>query len=693
VHKNDRVDVSEIIKKHKAQLARLEKFKRELSKEKTVISSSDESDSSESSDDNKKKRLNKNKLKAKKKAKKSKSHKKHSESSRSSDEDESDSSSSDSSSDGEIVKFPAAHDVKELKKSSKIKRGYKEKLTDVIANSKMTDLPRFGGDPAEWGYFAYQVKYQVENGRYTNCQVMEKIKKALYGEPLTIVNNQCISYSTDYRDAMKVLQKRFGTKQVIVESFIKQIKNKKHCGNKLGSEFANLAAAVRKYVSVLKTNKWKAQLEDATLEHEITDKFKGIDFVYMDWCLEKKGRSADLKRLDKFMHRMWKYNGNIKLSIDEKVDEKKNFKKPVSKPVMTHSTDVRVTKEQFCNYCEVPGHYMGFCRIFKRLNVKERNDAVENKNLCRICFNKGHRADKCRNLNAKCNKSNCQEAHHLLLHPHEAQQQANNDGQNNRQHFQRANDNQNNDRVQRNNQQGNQVNQRQFNNNNNNNNYHNNNQAVQNQAVQNNNDNRMNVHAPQVGQVNLHTTCDVLMKIVKVRIYGVNKYRDIYALLDDGSSVTLIDKDITESLGISGDPEELQLVWTSGVKRSENALVCDLTVSSVKNVKKYVLGNVYAIDNLELGYQYRRMKNLQERFVHLRGLGLEDFGAKPQMLIGLDQVSFVTGHQISGKLNEPIAVQTKFGWTVCGPLAGIGGQRYVGIHSVADGNVKSTVVL
>ncbi|GBP48739.1 hypothetical protein EVAR_88200_1 [Eumeta japonica] len=58
----------------------------------------------------------------------------------------------------------------------------------------------------------------------------------------------------------------------------------------------------------------------------------------------------------------------------------------------------------------------------------------------------------------------------------------------------------------------------------------------------------------------------MFLKIIPVRVAGPKKEIDTYALLDDGSTVTLIDSDLAQQLGARGRNEHIEAI----AKRSRN---------------------------------------------------------------------------------------------------------------------------
>ena len=73
-----------------------------------------------------------------------------------------------------------------------------------------------------------------------------------------------------------------------------------------------------------------------------------------------------------------------------------------------------------------------------------------------------------------------------------------------------------------------------------------------------------------VGPNNTHRQQEItaFFRIVPVTLYNGNANTDTFAFLDEGSSLTLVQEDLANKLGINGAPERLCLKWTSDMVRN-----------------------------------------------------------------------------------------------------------------------------
>ncbi|XP_058840949.1 uncharacterized protein LOC131696424 [Topomyia yanbarensis] len=155
------------------------------------------------------------------------------------------------------------------------------------------------------------------------------------------------------------------------------------------------------------------------------------------------------------------------------------------------------------------------------------------------------------------------------------------------------------------------------------------------------------------------------------KLYGKKGKFETLAFLDDGSSLTLVEKHIANQLGIEGEAEPLCLQWTSNVKRMEKeSKLISLEISASNGNQRHMLNNVRTVESLELPRQSLQFDELAGRFPYIRDLPVQSFkeGA-PGILIGLDNARLiVTLKKREGHLNEPVAAKTRLGWTIFGSI-------------------------
>lgn len=153
-------------------------------------------------------------------------------------------------------------------------------------------------------------------------------------------------------------------------------------------------------------------------------------------------------------------------------------------------------------------------------------------------------------------------------------------------------------------------------------------------------------------------------------LYGKNKFIETFALMDDGSSVTLIEEDLAKELDIPNAVQDpLCLKWTSDEVRYEyNSKRFDTKISAKNGNHRLSIKNVRTVGQLHLPTQTLDSQQLKDTHDYLRDIPFVSYvSAKPKILIGLDNSSLMLSSKYkSGAIGEPIAIKTPLGWIVYG---------------------------
>ncbi|XP_070138802.1 uncharacterized protein, partial [Drosophila bipectinata] len=165
--------------------------------------------------------------------------------------------------------------------------------------------------------------------------------------------------------------------------------------------------------------------------------------------------------------------------------------------------------------------------------------------------------------------------------------------------------------------------------------------------------------------------CHLLFRILPVTLYGENTKVDTYALLDEGSSVTLIDDELIRSLNLKGESRQLNVQWFGGKSAKEHTKVVSLQISASGKPKRHVLKNVYGVANLNLPMQSLRQEDVQAVKANTRLPVMPYNNATPRIPIGLDHAHLGVPFRIkSYGSGGPFAADTALGWVVYGPVNG-----------------------
>ena len=178
--------------------------------------------------------------------------------------------------------------------------------------------------------------------------------------------------------------------------------------------------------------------------------------------------------------------------------------------VNVHNNNTQIWSQRTCALCNGGGHGVSTCATFRSLTNNERWRRVNNLSFCRMCLNK-HSNYPCRSF-SECEISGCRLPHHTLLH--------------------RTNliDDQQNNESSR--------------------------QTTSNSGY-------CSTHS-NIGRTSLS-----IFRIIPITLEKSGHTVSIYALLDEGSDLTLLDEEIAQQMQISETQHELKMMWTRQVARTE----------------------------------------------------------------------------------------------------------------------------
>lgn len=319
------------------------------------------------------------------------------------------------------------------------------------------------------------------------------------------------------------------------------------------------------------------------------------------------------KKISTFLHTHSESTENVPKSSKEKTDGESSTKKTTS-------------NIDNCPVCKGRCSSVSTCKRFLQLSRDSKWAAVRKFGLCRRCLR--HHEGRC---DAKpCGKNGCTFYHHQLLH----------------------NDN-----------------------------------RSQNPASS-NPENTAPPVTPKAGPSTTHG-CNthqsaanaLLFRYLPVILYGNGGAVRTYAFLDEGSAVTLLDEDLADQLKLEGPVNPLCLRWTGGTERNEkSSRVVDLKITGTQNhAKEFQLKGVRTVKELMLPCQTLNMEEIAQQYPHCRNLPIDSYSnVRPRILIGLKHapVSLVLKSK-EGSLDQPIAVKTRLGWTICGGCGASDASNFV----------------
>lgn len=293
---------------------------------------------------------------------------------------------------------------------------------------------------------------------------------------------------------------------------------------------------------------------------------------------------------------------------------------PKRRPVL-HAIEGKPVNVLKCLICQ-NSHKVYECKQFLELAVSERWTQAKKRRLCFTCLEVGHATRNCHRRRRPCGVDGCQKSHHQLLHEPSYQPITGN---------------------------------------------------VQAPCIQQHGEiNQMK--EPVLNCVSCpDNKTKLLFRVLPVTLHGSLKRVDTFALLDEGSSITMLDSSLVEELGLKGAERKLKLQWFGGRAAQEPATVVNVHISGAETNTKFLLRNVYGVSNLRLPTQSLRKDDLHmnsEWIDRLPVLTYDDI--TPKILIGLDNCHLgLPNETFQLQDGGPYAAHTELGWVVFGPTKSV----------------------
>lgn len=282
-----------------------------------------------------------------------------------------------------------------------------------------------------------------------------------------------------------------------------------------------------------------------------------------------------------------------------------------------------------CKLCDKQCKSLAFCNEFSKLPLKSRWEKVKAFKVCFSCLKGGHQEIKCFSRK-QCDQDSCSSFHHKLLHVSKS-----------------AN-------------------------------------SISSQTNSSNTLSNETQARSCLADVNTEKN-SVLFQIIPVKLYGPRKTETIYAFIDDGANVSMIDAEIIRNLGITGQKDVLELQWIDKQVSREQTQVVSISISGIEDCsEKYIMSNVYVSSKLDLPRQSFKLSNVVENgdTLNLSGMTVHDYNnVKPKMIISLAHAFLTVGIEAPRMLTPsgPFATKTKLGWIVYGPVKQ-NNQKLVSCH-------------
>ncbi|KAJ0177385.1 hypothetical protein K1T71_007394 [Dendrolimus kikuchii] len=381
------------------------------------------------------------------------------------------------------------------------------------AQQYIQELPTFNGQSSEW--LSFQGAFRESEGSFTCMENVARLRKSLKGAALEAVSALLIS-QTGPEEIMKALERRFGRPDALVLGEMEKIRTLPRVTDSPRDlcVFANKMANVVATIEVLNKPQY---LHSPEMLRLIVEKLSPIlKNKWYDYASTKLEGIPELKKLAIFLNE--EADKCAAYAPIECQSETTLSQRRTEHVHIVNNGSERDRNSYACPACK-QNHRLINCRKFINADVNARWDIAKKNKICFQCLQSKHRRSSCRA--PPCGVEGCKLRHHRLLH------------------HQRISD-------------------------------------VTTQVSP----SAVSVTSEPAGEVLASAinsaTSDrrnqrrAYLKVAPVAITGPRGSCHTYALLDEGSTVTIIDAQLAEQLGLKGPRDPMKMQGVNGEESSHD---------------------------------------------------------------------------------------------------------------------------
>lgn len=486
------------------------------------------------------------------------------------------------------------------------------------------ELPKFSGRPDEWQFFICSFEQTTLICGLSDAENLIRLRSSLQGEALEAVRNR-LQIPKDVPGAIESLRLLYGTPELVINSVLKKIRKEPPPRHDKRETMIKFAVSVQDLCVTMVNSNMADYLNNPMLLQELVTKLP--ENIKYDWAKYRASQTGTvtIKTFELWILEITRAlsSVSINLGLPDFSRQKSSTSVPNNKnngKGYVNAHDQKLTKDNpkisACLVCGGTCIHIQQCSKFVAMSYNEKWTSVKKNQLCRCCLKThGYRCDAFK----KCGTNGCQFKHHPILHKPSVSTTESAES-----HTKKG---------------------------------------------------------PTTTQLLTHRDINqsVLFRVVPIILYGPNTQVKTHAFLDDGSSLTLIEKSVADELDLQGEHEPLCLKWTANTHRMENdSKKISMQISGTRNPdKKFKIVNAHTVESLNLPTQTLAVEDLQYSCPHLRGIPVESYSeVSPRILIGIDNLNLSSPLSCrEGQEGQPVAIKSRLGWSVCGPCQHTGGTR------------------
>lgn len=454
-------------------------------------------------------------------------------------------------------------------------------------------------------WLAFRAAYYETEALFSKTENVSRLRRSVRGAALEAISSLLIS-QPDPGTVMEALERRFGRPDALAMNEMQKIK----ALGKLSDSPRDLcifANKVSNIVATIEALKKVHYLYNPELVKIVIDKLTPIiRSKWYDYAARSKEDIPDLKRITAF--------------LNEEADKCGAYAQPediaatipperTSRKKFEHTFATNDNKKE-CPVCRQE-HQLPDCKRFQENDVNERWEIAKKHRICFRCLRSTHRRGTCKAK--KCGQDDCAMAHHRLLH-HRRQRRTSS--------------------------------------------------PPLTQTAE-----EVSSAVEIVKNADCIRSRQAFLKIAPITVTGQNGTRvDTYALMDDGSTITLIDEGLAEILDLDGPRDQMWVQGLNETVKHENSKRVDIKVRGRYSGEEYTMRNARTVQRLMFTKQNIERRDLQD-CAHLQDIedDLVYKDASPKILIGQDNWELLVALEIrTGRQNQPVASRTRLGWVLHG---------------------------
>ena len=488
------------------------------------------------------------------------------------------------------------------------------------------ELFSFSGDALSFTKFMNNFKLNIENKVHDNKLRLNYLIQYCNGEAKELIEDCVNLRDQGYERAVKLLSERYGKSYQVVQAYVHMLTTGPIVRNNDVKALMRLSSDMSRAEMTLSEMGFAAEIDNSENMKKIVARLPSYmksKWVEKAYRINETGRSVKFKDLYEFVLERAMIENSLygqEYANESKQRQNKNSQSRGSAQRSnanrsTGTTFSTTVKEYPCRCCGGKCSRVYDCNQFKSLSLDARKDFVMKNGLCRNCFIPKHMVKDCRKR-GQCEVSDCGRKHHTLLHDWSVVQNS------------------------------------------------------QNRSVASPAPSLSDSSQPSKATVTSTSgvSSKVFLRILPVKVINGSRSIETYALLDNGSDVSLVHDRLVQMLGIRGRPKPF-VINSVNCTSEVNGLEVDIAVRSLDGSNSVNIRNAWSVPKLPISLSSAPSTLDLVYWPHLSNITIPTVNSDEVMLlIGSDTPeAHWSLEERRGGIGEPCAIRSLLGWTVQGP--------------------------